>query len=237
MKNWGFESPGFKIYMRFTVIFSEIIFFYIPLFLLIKIISFRKENKYTNYFSHLALILFNPVFILIDHGHFQYNCVMLGLFLYALYFCFKKYYYLTIIFFLLSINFKQMGLYYALVFFFFFIREIVKEAKGYSFIQTVFHLLRSVIVYGAFSIMVMLIIWLPWFKNYMHVITRIFPVWRGIFEDKVALSLYLGSEFLVHFECFLQIAKYTKKLFDYWISRIYFIVKSTKSSITFILQF
>ena len=185
LKNWGFESAGFKIYMRFTVIFSELLFFYIPLILLINLISFRGENKYTDYFIHVTLILLNPVFILIDHGHFQYNCVMLGLFLYSIYFCFKKHYFLTILFFILSINFKQMGLYYSLVYFFYFLKQISKDAKGLTWTASIFNFLRKIIIYAAFSMGVILIIWFPWRKNFLDVLTRIFPVWRGIFEDKV----------------------------------------------------
>jgi len=46
----------------------------------------------------------------------------------------------------------------------------------------------KIILYLIYTIMIMLIIWSPWIseKKYQDVLIIIFPLWRGIFEDKVA---------------------------------------------------
>jgi alpha-1,3-glucosyltransferase len=98
----------------------------------------RSNTQTSDYLVTFALILFNPTIILIDHGHFQYNCASLGLFQFAIYFIFK---YKTndqsknvkdkkslqhfgclmtgSFFFCLALNYKQMELYHALPFFFY----------------------------------------------------------------------------------------------------------------------
>ena len=85
----------------------------------------------------LALILLNPTIVLIDHGHFQYNCASLGLMQLAVYFILKysdrnEYKYLSIgsFYFCLALNYKQMELYHALPFFFYLL-SISFETKSF----------------------------------------------------------------------------------------------------------
>jgi alpha-1,3-glucosyltransferase len=58
--------------------------------------------------------LFYPLLILIDHGHFQYNSISLGLALISFVMATQQnYILLSAIFFTLSLNYKQMELYHA----------------------------------------------------------------------------------------------------------------------------
>jgi alpha-1,3-glucosyltransferase len=75
----GFESTGLRLFMRMTVLASDLLFFYVPVIILLKM--FKLNQRLTN--TLLLLILCVPGFVLVDHGHFQYNCVMLGLVLAA----------------------------------------------------------------------------------------------------------------------------------------------------------
>lgn len=69
----------------------------------------------------LALLLFlsllHPLPILIDHGHFQYNCVSLGLVGLAVALLWARQEWAASVAFVLSLTFKQMALYYAPAFF------------------------------------------------------------------------------------------------------------------------
>jgi alpha-1,3-glucosyltransferase len=65
--------------------------------------------------QHVALLtlLLQPSLILIDSGHFQYNSVMLGFTLLSLDFLASSSDLIAAVFFVLSLGFKQMALYYA----------------------------------------------------------------------------------------------------------------------------
>ncbi|KAJ5219948.1 CAZyme family GT57 [Penicillium chermesinum] len=113
----GFESADLKVYMRATVIISEYLI-YIP-----AVVTFLR--RYTRmhgvhaWSASIALvaILLQPATILVDHGHFQYNTVMLGLFVASLDAILAGRMLWACIFFVGALGFKQMALYYAPVIF------------------------------------------------------------------------------------------------------------------------
>lgn len=63
------------------------------------------------------LILLQPALLLIDHGHFQYNCISLGLALWGIVAVVTQHDILGSIAFTLALNYKQMELYHAVPFF------------------------------------------------------------------------------------------------------------------------
>jgi hypothetical protein len=65
----------------------------------------------------LAALLLNPANIIVDHGHFQYNCISLGCALAAAAAICQGWHVLGSIFFCAALNHKQMSLYYAPAFF------------------------------------------------------------------------------------------------------------------------
>ena len=186
----GYESFIFKSVMRFFSLFSDFIVFHIAVnFFCYKIFIKDKINKnknplYLNYFFIQILILLNPLMIIIDHGHFQYNNVMHGFFVFAAYYLFSEKFAFAIIFLSLCVNFKQMGLYYALLFPFYVLRNLFFSEPKKNYFISLFY----IIFYGIITILINGIIYYPWIESskLKDVFNRIFPVKRGIFEDKVA---------------------------------------------------
>lgn len=62
-------------------------------------------------------MLLQPTLLLTDHGHFQYNCISLGLSALAAAVIAQGHDILGSVLFSLSLNHKQMGLFYAPAFF------------------------------------------------------------------------------------------------------------------------
>ncbi|RAH83808.1 glucosyltransferase [Aspergillus japonicus CBS 114.51] len=116
-KSRGLEDPLLKVFMRGTVVASEYLVF-IP-----AVVNFlRRYTRMQNvpvWSASIALvaILLQPATILIDHGHFQYNTVMLGLVVASLDAILAGRMLWACIFFVGALGFKQMALYYAPVLF------------------------------------------------------------------------------------------------------------------------
>ena len=191
-KSMGFESAKLKLIMRFFAIISDFIFFHLGVNIFcyyLFIYSKRKKGKQPqimNYYLILCLILTNPLMIIIDHGHFQFNNVMHGLFVISLFFLYSENYIFAIIFFSLCVNFKQMGLYYAIPFPLYVIKKLFFETKNNN--NNIIISIIYIIIYGIITSITNIIIYLPWLKaqKIQDVFSRIFPVHRGIYEDKVA---------------------------------------------------
>ncbi len=97
--------------MRFTVLLVDILFLFPPIVLLS-----RELNKYLGSLLILTALL-RPDLILIDHGHFQYNSLILGLILLSFYFLLKGKYYSLCVCYTIAIHSKQMAVYYSIAFF------------------------------------------------------------------------------------------------------------------------
>jgi alpha-1,3-glucosyltransferase len=156
----------------------------------------------------LLVLLILPGLILIDHGHFQYNGVCLGFSLFACYFLLEDQYLLTSFFFCLSLNFKQIALYYSFIFFFILLRKCLLEER-----KNPLNGIRKLIMIGSTVIVTFAVLWLPFciyhnsqeetcLSSLGHVLSRQFPFNRGIFEDKVANLWYVGSR-MIDFRKFL----------------------------------
>ena len=189
----GYESPIFKIVMRFFVLFGDFFIFQLSLNLLCyKIfisdkIKKKKKPLYVEYIIFLLLILLNPLMIIIDHGHFQYNNIMLGFFVFSLYFLLSDKYFLSILFLSFCVNFKQMGLYYAIIFPIYVIKKLFFSENLKNIKQYLISIL-CIIFYAVITLLINFVIYYPWIKynKLTDVFSRIFPFKRGIFEDKVA---------------------------------------------------
>ena len=188
----GYETKVFKIIMRLFSLLSDGIIFHIAVhFFCYKIfisdkINKNKEPSYWRYFIINLMILLNPLMIIIDHGHFQFNNVMHGFFIFAVYFLLGDNYFLSIIFLSFCVNFKQMGLYYAIIFPLYVLKKLftLQEKSLKKYLISLIY----IIFYGSVALLVNGVIYWPWIKSdkLKDVFSRIFPVKRGIFEDKVA---------------------------------------------------
>lgn len=200
--------------MRATVVISEFLV-YIP-----AVVNFLRRYAYMQgvhaWPTSIALvaILMQPSTILIDHGHFQYNTVMLGLVVSGLDAILAGRMLWACIFFVGSLGFKQMALYYAPVMFSFllgvciFPRVRIFRLLCISLVTLAsFAVLFAPFIVNAtgaearsmlasapqppllqalpFDIDKNSILYTPLFQL-MQIVHRVFPFARGIFEDKVA---------------------------------------------------
>lgn len=178
----GIEDPNLKTFMRITALASELIF-YIPAVMMYVRWMGRNYNKASSIdqTTIAAAIFFQPALTIIDHGHFQFNSVMLGLSLLALNHLLDDNYALASMFFVLSLGFKQMALYYAPIFFFYLLSVCLKPrlnilkflSIAISVIVTLAALFAPFVLFGSTN-------------QIFQIFIRIFPFGRGLFEDKVA---------------------------------------------------
>lgn len=184
----GIETYAHKIFMRATVIISDLLV-YIPAV----VYYFYKTQplRYTyppstvhrhNIAVYTALTLLYPGQILIDHGHFQYNCIFMGLVLWAVIALLKGKQATAALLFTFALNYKQMSLYYSLPFFWFLASYNLRVRplwKGF----------RNILLIGFVVTMTFILMFLPYLhskESISQVMKRIFPFYRGVFEDKVA---------------------------------------------------
>jgi alpha-1,3-glucosyltransferase len=139
-----------------------------------------------------------PSLIYVDHGHFQPNSAMHGFVLWAIYFALTNRLSYALIFMVLAVNFKQNALYFALPFAAYTLSILWKSTqvryKGDRMKQIVYVFGRCLVL-GVVFVIFNVILWWPWVKESLggdpkhgidSVLTRLFPVRRGLFEDKVA---------------------------------------------------
>lgn len=187
----AYEDPFHKAYMRATVLVWDSLVYFSIVWIAIK----GKNNFHTlQSLWSVVLALAQPALVLIDHGHFQYNSVSMGLALWGFFYMTKDHFRSCIIgsvFFCLALNFKQMTLYYAPVVFAYLLGRCFSSKAKYFF--------PRFCALGATVIFTFLLLWwpflyyppsqnndLPMVGRLSHVIHRIFPFQRGLFEDKVA---------------------------------------------------
>ncbi|XP_045691413.1 dolichyl pyrophosphate Man9GlcNAc2 alpha-1,3-glucosyltransferase isoform X2 [Phyllostomus hastatus] len=185
----GYESEAHKLFMRATVLIADLLI-YIPAVVLY--CCCLKEMSSKKKVANALCILLYPGLILIDYGHFQYNSVSLGFALWGVLGVSCHWDVLGSLAFCLALNYKQMELYHSLPFFCFLLGKCFKKGlKGKGFVLLI---KLACTVVASF-----IVCWLPFFsekEQTLQVLRRLFPVDRGLFEDKVAnlwcsLSIFL----------------------------------------------
>lgn len=210
----GSEDPLLKVYMRATVLVSEYLVYIPAVYIFLRRYAHVQGVHAWPASIALVAILMQPSTILIDHGHFQYNTVMLGLVVASLESIFAGRFLWACLFFVAALGFKQMALYYSPVIFCFllgaciFPRIRLVRLSSISLVTLVaFAILFSPIIVGALydsyrgnpipgpapPLLQVLPVkineqsWLyPAVLQLAQVIHRVFPFARGLFEDKVA---------------------------------------------------
>jgi alpha-1,3-glucosyltransferase len=76
IKSHGYETKTHKFFMRLSVLVSDLLVFILGVVLFVNLD--RKKFNIAMKYGVILFVLCSPPFILIDHGHFQYNCVALG---------------------------------------------------------------------------------------------------------------------------------------------------------------
>lgn len=112
-KSRALDDPSLKIYMRATVFISEYLV-YIPA-VIIFLRRYSRIESVNVWEASIALVavLMQPATILIDHGHFQYNTVMLGFAIASMSSMIAGRPLWSCVFFVGALGFKQMALFYA----------------------------------------------------------------------------------------------------------------------------
>ena len=199
LRSRGYETPSHKGFMRFSVLLSDLMTL-IPAVLLFYKSYYRYVHKGVQA-GLMVLTLTTPALVLIDYGHFQYNCVVLGFTLFAALSAIAGNLLLAAFLFTLALNYKTTALYYALPFFVVLLKRSVQQATAYSsryrstvrpmqqrFAALVSEFSALLFSLGAVTIAVTIVLWLPWLTQggWGQVLSRLFPFERGLFEDKVA---------------------------------------------------
>ena len=169
----GYQSYGHKFFMRSSVIICWF-FIYLPA-------SFLFSSKLKNKAFVNGLLLLNPGLLLIDNAHFQYNAVSLGFFILCVNFLIVNKIVFGSICFCLALNYKQMELYHSLPIFCYLLSFCCERSVKHFFIQ--FTKLSSTVLIS------FALLWLPYLESkesVQQVFNRLFPLNRGLFEDKVA---------------------------------------------------
>ncbi|GBB87903.1 hypothetical protein RclHR1_01440018 [Rhizophagus clarus] len=174
----GFESEESKLFMRSSVLILEYLI-YVPSVIVFVNWWFADKSSKKRRLAVLFILL-QPALILIDHGHFQYNSIMLGLTIWSLNCFFYEYDVLGSVAFCLALGFKQMSLYFSPAIFAYLLGKCLKN-KSQGFILFV--------KLGVTVVITFVIMFFPFLDSIEHisqVIFRIFPLKRGLYEDKVA---------------------------------------------------
>lgn len=212
----GSEDPSLKIFMRASVVVSEYLV-YVPA----AVIFIRRYSRLagaSTWSMSLALTAFlmQPATILVDHVHFQYNTVMLGLVLASMSSLLAERYLWAAVFFVAALGFKQMALYYALPVFAYLLGSCVFPRLNPGRLLGI-----AAVTVISFALLVLPLVvgtlydarrgisarpdpaplpLFPWAAAYLdadafyypvveqlaQVLHRVFPFARGLFEDKVA---------------------------------------------------
>uniref|UniRef100_A0A7S4AAV7 Alpha-1,3-glucosyltransferase n=1 Tax=Pseudo-nitzschia australis TaxID=44445 RepID=A0A7S4AAV7_9STRA len=187
----GFEDPNHKAFMRGTVLVLDLLIYGQAVWQ-----STYEGNRRSLWTILVALC--QPAILLIDHGHFQYNTVALGLSIASFSFMVQSEFVACVwggFFFALALNFKQMTLYYAPVVFFYLLGRC---AANHHYRWRWF--VPRILWLGGMVSFTFYTLWEPFVKfppsiqsptpiplqRLAHVLRRIFPFERGLFEGKVA---------------------------------------------------
>lgn len=183
----GLEDPLHKAFMRATVLVLDLLFYSSAIwYALDRSTEGRKHSSLWVY----VLAMAQPAILLIDHGHFQYNTVALGLSVAGFSYMVQPDFRNCVIgsfFFCLALNFKQMTLYYAPPVFCYLLGRCISQPRQF---------VNRFILLGSTVLSTFGVLWAPVIfygppgttriDRIVHVLRRIFPFQRGLFEGKVA---------------------------------------------------
>jgi alpha-1,3-glucosyltransferase len=210
----GYESVLSRLVMRLMVMASDLLFFYTGVLAaaealdpLPRIELLALGGGSDSIWDHarlrvVVMAVMSPALVIIDHGHFQFNCVCLGLAAWAVAMLARGHANISqgdrrgevggsrlawsdltgSAIFVMAMCFKQIALYYAPAFFFYLLgrclqgRGILRRAKDVGWL--------ALVVIGSFTLC--LYPWVMSVSGLFQVVHRVFPIGRGLFEDKVA---------------------------------------------------
>jgi alpha-1,3-glucosyltransferase len=145
------------------------------------------------------LAMAQPAILLIDHGHFQYNTTALGISLWSFYFMSRPDFRNCVIgsfLFCCALSFKQMTLYYAPAVFCYLLGRCFAPTTANALEQGRKFIFSRFIALGGLVLVTFALLWWPFvvygpddttaLDRMLHVLRRIIPLQRGLFEGKVS---------------------------------------------------
>ena len=180
-KSRGYETESSKVWLRLSVLISDLSLMFPAVCLALRQIYSDGFSERTRLWA-LTLVLLNPALVLIDHGHFQYNCISLGFTAGAIACLWRDWQCLGSVLYVLALNHKHMSLYYSLAFFSYLLGTILQRPRWLP-------KLKSLLILGSTVVLTFALVWLPFLwppELALQVLRRLVPVKRGVFEDYVA---------------------------------------------------
>ncbi|KAI5286812.1 Glucosyltransferase-like protein [Ascosphaera acerosa] len=209
----GCEAPALKVFMRASVLLSEYLVYVPAVAILLRCYVVRHRTPAWVSYVALAAVLLQPATLLVDHGHFQYNTVMLGFVVAAVESIEAGRLLWSCIFFVAALGFKQMALYFAPAVFAFLLGSCLSPRFRPCQLLSI-----ALVTLASFGLLVAPFVLLagrggagaggapppPPLTAYLpaciersptlrpaalqlaQVVHRVFPFARGLFEDKVA---------------------------------------------------
>ena len=200
----GYESAWSKTLLRGTVLASDLaLFFPAALAAVASFYPGRGPAVASARVATLLAVLLNPASILIDHGHFQYNCISLGLAAGAAALVGRGNHaqsavpgILASILFTASVHHKQMALYFAPAFLGHLVGRAFQAGRvAGGGVRGCGVVVGRVFAYGAAVLTTSALCWAPFFflaeggdgwGGLSRALDRLAPLGRGLFEDYVA---------------------------------------------------
>jgi alpha-1,3-glucosyltransferase len=197
----GLEDPLHKAYMRGTVLVLDLLLYGSIVWVATRPRrpgSDATTSHDTQSIWFFLLAMAQPAILLIDHGHFQYNTTALGLALWSFYYMTKAGFRDCVVgsfLFCCALSFKQMTLYYAPAVFCYLLGRCFAPASNAVEKGTKFLFSRFVAL-GVTVLVTFALLWWPFvvygpdettaLDRILHVLRRIIPLQRGLFEGKVS---------------------------------------------------
>eukprot|EP00899_Mesostigma_viride_P024519 jgi/Mesvir1/5251/Mv15370-RA.1 len=218
----GIETYETKLFMRWSVIATDMLFF-LPAVVLF-IVTFYPRSRRTAdgllldpppasarppitracQLWALAVLVLQPSLILIDHGHFQYNNISLGLTVAAVASIIRHHPLLGSALFSLALNHKQMSLYYAPAFFAHLLGTSLRSRPSVACLK--------IAQLGTAVVAMFVVCWLPYLSSLdasLAVLHRVLPFSRGLYEDYVS-NFWCVSSLVIKWRRLLPLASLTK---------------------------
>ncbi|KAI8907883.1 glycosyl transferase [Gorgonomyces haynaldii] len=185
----GYSGPDLKLFMRLTALGTDLVIY---------TLACRTFTQHRHHKALFVLLCLLPTLVIIDHGHFQYNSAMLGFALLSFDCINNNRPLIGSIFFCFSLLFKQMALFYALPVFFMLLGQCVYISgfRGFYRLATI----------GLTVVSTFFFVLLPFgsLDTIGQIFVRIFPVQRGLYEDKVA-NLWCALSVIVKLRSILSL--------------------------------
>ncbi|EGG12611.1 family 57 glycosyltransferase [Melampsora larici-populina 98AG31] len=224
LTGWGDLHDSLKHFLRWTVLGSDLII-WIPVVFIYCFITYntyqsdhssshassrsisKSKAKSTNAIHSTLLLLLNPNLILIDNGHFQYNSIMLGLTLAAIVSFHLDRDLLGATLYVCSMCFKQMALYYSPAIFAYLFGKCLYLRHTTGLI--LFFKIAIVSITTLLVVFLPFIVFAPFPSTILQTIHRIFPLSRGLFEDKVA-NFWCAMNVIIKFRSLAEVSTLAK---------------------------